>query len=95
VGGGDGEEVREFIRRITMPHVVVKLFEGRSDEQKSRLTEQIVRDVIAALNCKEESVSVAFEDVKPSDWTEKVYKTDIVPHWDQLYKKPGYKPPAE
>ena len=75
-----------------MPHVVVKLVEGRSDEQKVRLAEQIVKDVTVTLSCGEESVSVAIEDVKRGDWTEKVYKADIVPGWDKLYKKPGYNP---
>jgi aryl-alcohol dehydrogenase-like predicted oxidoreductase len=35
---------------------------------------------------------VALEEVKSSDWTEKVYKPDIKQEWDKLYKKPGYDP---
>jgi 4-oxalocrotonate tautomerase len=73
-----------------MPHVVIKLYPGRSDQQKSRLAEQIVKDVTATLNCGEESVSVAIEDIEPGDWAEKVYKADIIPNWEKLYKKPGY-----
>jgi len=42
------------------------------------------------LNYGEESVSVAFEEVKAGDWGEKVYKPDIKDKWAQLYKKPGY-----
>ena len=73
-----------------MPHIVVKLFAGRSEQQKIRLAGQIVKDVIATLNCGEESVSVAFEEVKSRDWAEQVYKPDIKQKWDKLYKKPGY-----
>ena len=73
-----------------MPHVVIKLYPGRSDQQKSRLAEQIVKDVTATLNCGEGSVSVAIEDIQPGDWAEKVYKADIIPNWEKLYKKPGY-----
>ena len=40
----------------------------------------------------EESISVAIEDVAPSDWTGTVYKPDIVAKRDTLYKKPGYGP---
>ena len=40
----------------------------------------------------EESISVALEEVKPQDWTEKVYKPEIQGQWDRLYKKPGYEP---
>jgi len=73
-----------------MPHIVVKLYPGRSEEQKSRLAEQIVKDVTTILKCGEGSVSLAIEDIKPDDWAEKVYKPDIQNKWDTLYKKPGY-----
>lgn len=46
-----------------MPHVIVKLYPGRSEEQKTRLAEEIVKDVIAIAKCEEKSVSVAFEEV--------------------------------
>ena len=42
------------------------------------------------LNYGEESVSVAVEEVKPQDWAEKVYKSDILNNSEKLYKKPGY-----
>ena len=73
-----------------MPHVIVKLYPGRSEEQKERLTEEIVKDVMNFLNTGEESVSVAFEEVQAGDWNEKVYKPDIVQNAKKLYKKPGY-----
>ena len=76
-----------------MPHIVVKLWPGRSEEQKVRLAEQIVKDVMEVLDCGEEWVSIDMEEVKPQDWTETVYKPDIVSNWDRLYKKPGYNPP--
>ena len=75
-----------------MPHVVVKLRPGRTEQQKLRLAEQIVKDVTSTLNRGEDSVSVALEDIQPEDWTEKVYKTDIVPDREVLYKTPGYNP---
>ncbi len=42
-----------------MPHVSVKLYPGRSEQQKIRLAEQIAKDVVALIKCGEESVSVA------------------------------------
>ena len=75
-----------------MPHVVVKLLAGRSEQQKSRLAAQLVKDVMAILNCGEESISVAIEDIKAGDWAEKVYNAEIAPNWEKLYKKPGYNP---
>jgi 4-oxalocrotonate tautomerase len=73
-----------------MPHVIVKLWPGKSEQQKMRLAEKIAQDVMEVLNYAEESVSVAIEEVAAQDWAEKVYKPDIVHHAEQLYKKPGY-----
>ncbi|MGB6974346.1 MAG: tautomerase family protein [Terracidiphilus sp.] len=75
-----------------MPHVVVKLWPGKSETQKSRLADAITKDVMSILKYGEESVSVAMEEVQPEDWTDKVYKPDIENKWETLYKKPGYDP---
>ena len=75
-----------------MPHVIVKLWPGKSEQQKTQLTERIVKAVTSTLHYGEDSVSVALEEVEPEDWTEKVYKPDIAAHWGKLYKKPGYNP---
>jgi 4-oxalocrotonate tautomerase len=72
-----------------MPHVIVKLAPGRSEEQKNRLTDEIVRDVTAIMHCDDDAVSVAIEDID-DDWMEKVYKPEILPNMEKLYKKPGY-----
>ncbi len=48
------------------------------------------KDVVAIARCGEESVSVAIEEVKAEDWDEKVYKPEILPRLEKLYKKPGY-----
>lgn len=74
-----------------MPHVIVKLWPGKSEEQKARLAERIAQDVMEVLHYGEESVSVGFEEIKSQDWRDKVYKPDIQEKWDRLYKKPGYK----
>ena len=73
-----------------MPHVIVKLWPGKSEEQKTRLAQAIAKDVMDILHYGEESISVAMEDVKSQDWKEKVYKPDIQENWDKLYKQPGY-----
>ena len=75
-----------------MPHVIVKLYPGKSEQQKTQLAEEIVKDVIAILKCEEKVVSVAFEEIKPEAWTEEVYRPDILDKREKLYKKPGYNP---
>ena len=60
-----------------MPHVIVKLWPGKSEQQKTQLTEGIVKAVTSTLHYGDDSVSVSLEEVEPEDWTEKVYKPDI------------------
>lgn len=74
-----------------MPHVIVKLWPGKTEQQKTQLAEQITKDVMSTLGYGEESVSVALEEVGPREWKEKVYEPDILANADKLYKKPGYK----
>jgi 4-oxalocrotonate tautomerase len=96
-GIGSAEQVNgsktlsvEGLKEEVDPHVVVKLYPGRSEQQKIQLAEAIVKDVVAIIKCGEESVSVAIEEIKPEDWAEKVYKPDILNTPGKLYKKPGY-----
>jgi 4-oxalocrotonate tautomerase len=73
-----------------MPHVIVKLWPGKSEAQKARLAEKITRDVMEVLKYGDESVSVAIEEIKSSDWAMQVYQPDIKGEWATLYNKPGY-----
>lgn len=77
-----------------MPHVIVKLWPGKSRDQKQRLTETITRGVMEVLEYGEDSVSVAFEEVAPAEWTLKVYEPDIARKWATLTKQPGYGEPS-
>src|SRR5207249_11256705 len=73
-----------------MPHVIVKLWPGKSEQQKTHLAETIATDVMSILHYGEESVSVAIEEVRSQDWAQAAYKPHIQQKWDKLYKKPGY-----
>jgi 4-oxalocrotonate tautomerase len=75
-----------------MPHVIVKLYPGRSEEQKIKLADEIVKDVVAIAQRDEKSVSVSFEEIEKENWAEKVYKPDILNGKGRLYKEPGYNP---
>jgi 4-oxalocrotonate tautomerase len=74
-----------------MPHVIVKLWPGESEQQKKTLAQKITGDVMEVLRYGEESVSVAFEEISAEDWAETVYRPDIVNGPGELYKKPGYR----
>jgi 4-oxalocrotonate tautomerase len=75
-----------------VPHVIVKLWPGKSDQQKRRLSEAIVRDVTGIFHYGDEAVSVSFEEVAASEWSERVFTPDILGKWDNLTKEPGYGP---
>jgi len=50
-----------------MPHIIVKLYPGRSEDQKRQLAIEIAKDVVTIANCDEKSVSVSFEEVAKED----------------------------
>ena len=75
-----------------MPHVIVKMHSGRSEQLKAKLAEELTKAVMSTLKSGEESISVGIEDVEPADWTEKVYKPEILGKPKTIYKKPGYDP---
>jgi 4-oxalocrotonate tautomerase len=73
-----------------MPHIIVKLYPGKSEEQKQELADEIVKDVMKVLQSPERAISVAFEEVTAEEWKEAVYQPDIEAKPETLYKKPGY-----
>ena len=75
-----------------MPHVVVKLWPGKSPGQKQALSNAIVEAVRRELGYGEESVSVGFVEVKANDWMREVYQPDMQRGWESLTKEPGYGP---
>ena len=75
-----------------MPHVIVKLWPGKSEQQKQKLAEGVTKAVMASLGYGEESASVSLEEVPPGEWTDKVYNPDIINGPGKLYKRPGYGP---
>jgi 4-oxalocrotonate tautomerase len=81
--------VREAQRCRTF---IVKLWPGKSEQQKQRLAEGVTKAVMTSLGCGEDAVSVSLEEIERGEWTEKVYTPDIINGPGKLYKRPGYKP---
>lgn len=73
-----------------MPHVIVKMWPGKSESLKRRLARAIADDVMKVLHYGDESVSVAIEEVAADTWAAAVYRPDIVNKPETLYKRPGY-----
>lgn len=73
-----------------MPHVEIKCFSGRTEEQKKQCAEKVADDIAEILGCEISSVSVAIKDVDEKDWKEEVWDKNIITDKDYLYKKPEY-----
>ena len=73
-----------------MPHVSIKLYPGRTLDQKKALTRRIVAAMAETIGVDDKSISVCFEEVAPADWHEMVVKPDIAGKLDCVVKLPGY-----
>jgi 4-oxalocrotonate tautomerase len=72
-----------------MPHVIVKLWPGKSEQQKQTLANQITKSVMSTLNYGEESVSVDSRRLRPRIEQNR-YTAQTSLDTKKLYKKPGY-----
>lgn len=74
-----------------MPHIVIKMHPGRTKEQKDEMVKRLSKEMVELFGCKDEVISVSYEEVASDEWKEKVYDKDIKGKEDSLWKKPGYK----
>ena len=73
-----------------MPHIIVKLYPGRSDEMKKDFANQVAELAKDVLGAGVEHTSVAFYEVDKEDWQETVVEAEIKPNMDKLYKDSIY-----
>lgn len=76
-----------------MPHIVVKMAAGRTEDQKQELADALTRTLAKVLGGGDEAVSVGVEDIATGEWFTKVYDPEIAGKTDTIYKKPGYPRP--
>lgn len=55
-----------------MPHIVVKMYPGRSREIKEDFAKKIQQLTVDEFGCQLGHVSVSVEDIEPENWKEKV-----------------------
>ena len=75
-----------------MPHVNIKCYPGRTEEQKKKCAEEVAKVVSEIMGCDISHVSLEINEVDKADWKSKVWDKEIEPNMDKLYVKPGYKP---
>ena len=75
-----------------MPHISVKMLEGRTQEQKEKLAKDLVEVLSRDLGADKHWITCTIEDFDAQEW-QGVFKTEIAdkPN-DVVYKKPDYDP---
>ncbi len=73
-----------------IPHVIIKLWPGKTEQQKAKLTNMLLNDAMEAVGCNADAVSIAIEENPRNQWFEKVYYPEIEHKKEIIYKKPGY-----
>ncbi len=74
-----------------MPHIGIKMLEGRTEEQKKRVAEAVKNALAEALNMGDHYITVSIEDFDAEQWQE-VFKSEITDKPDKVYVKPNYDP---
>ena len=72
-----------------MPHITIKMFPGREDAIKQKLSARLAEVTAETLQVNASYVSVSIEDVPEKEWDEKVYVL-MMQAADLLYIKPEY-----
>jgi 4-oxalocrotonate tautomerase len=52
-----------------VPIIEVKMLEGRTPEQKSRLSRELTEVAVRVLEVRPDAVRVLLEEVAPADWS--------------------------
>lgn len=75
-----------------MPHISVKMLQGRTEEQKEKLAAALVKTLTQELHCSEHFVTCTIEDYNAREWQD-VFKTEISDKpAAKVYKKAEYDP---
>lgn len=77
-----------------MPHVIVKMYEGKGLQVKQALA-QAIAETVASFGYDVRNVSVSIDDVQPADWMETFYQPDLIDRRASLVRAPGYGPASE
>ncbi len=74
-----------------MPHIGIKMLQGRTEEQKKKAAEAVKNALAEALNMGDHYITVSIEDFDAEQWQE-VFKSEIADKPDKVYVKPNYDP---
>lgn len=75
-----------------MPHIIVKCYPGKTEEQKKQLAQKIAADVEEVFGAPARAISVSVVDVPKEDWKSEVWDVEIqtTKEKGELFVEPGY-----
>ena len=73
-----------------MPHIVVKCYKGRSQEELAEIAKKLEAAATSTFGTKPGSVSVSIVPVDKEDWKQ-IYDNEIYGDTDHLLVEPKYK----
>lgn len=75
-----------------MPHISVKMLQGRTEEQKKKLAAALVKTLTQELHCSDHYVTCVIEDFDAHEWQE-VFREEVAEKPSlAVYKKAEYDP---
>ena len=74
-----------------MPHIGIKMLEGRTEEQKKKAAEAVKTALAQAIGMSDHYITVTIEDFNAQEWQD-VFKTEITDKPDKVYVQPKYDP---
>lgn len=74
-----------------MPHISLKMLEGRTPEQKKQAAQALAAALQGALGVDARWVSVSVEDYTPEQWQEE-FKREVTENAENVLVAPAYDP---
>ncbi len=68
-----------------MPHIIVKVWPGHTEEQKRQFADAVVDAAVRHLDAEPGWVSVGIEEIPEERWDAEVFRPDILGKRDTLY----------
>ncbi|MCL2548220.1 MAG: tautomerase family protein [Symbiobacteriaceae bacterium] len=72
-----------------MPLITVKMWPGRSEEQKKAAAEAILQAAVQAMGTPSTAFTIIIEDIPKEEWEETVVKPEIDPKEELVYIRQG------
>lgn len=74
-----------------MPHISIKMLQGRTEEQKMKAAEAVKNALAESLGMSDHYITVTVEDYDGEQW-QQVFKEEITDKPDKVFVKPNYDP---